>query len=114
MPRTQFVWRFKKQEGFLHNQLLGSYSNKMFRDQMRVNKQAFSFLCETLGPNIKKFDTPMTTNVDLERRIVVTLARLAIGNTLSMIGDSYGIPYYVSYCSRLLQGYQRSFVAYSI
>ena len=58
---------------------------------MRVNKKTFSFLCETLGPSIKKFDTPMTTSVDVETRVVVTLARLATGNTLSMIGYLYGI-----------------------
>jgi hypothetical protein len=58
---------------------------------MRVNKEIFSFLCETLGPNIKKFDTPMTASVDVETRVVVTLARLATGNTLSMIGGFNGI-----------------------
>jgi hypothetical protein len=58
---------------------------------MRVNKETFSLLCEILGPNIKKIDIPMTTSVDVETRVVVTLARLATGNTLSMIGDLYGI-----------------------
>lgn len=88
--RIRSVWRFKRQLGFLRNQLLGSYSNKMFRDRMKVNKKIFSLLCETLGPNIKKFDNPMTASVDVETR-VVTLARLATGNTLFMIGDLYGI-----------------------
>ena len=63
----------------------------MFQDRMRVNKDTFSFLCETLGPNIKKFDTPMTANVDVETRVVVVLVMLATCNTLSMIGDLYGI-----------------------
>ena len=85
------VWRFKRQLRFMRNKLLGSYSNKMLRDRMRVNKETFSFLCETLRPSIKKFDTPMTASVDAETRVAVTFARLATGNTLSMIGDLYGI-----------------------
>ena len=68
-----------------------SYTNKMFGDQMRINKQTFFFVCEILGPCIKKHDTLMTASVDVETRVVVTLARFAIGNTLSMIGDLYGI-----------------------
>ena len=80
---------------------------------MRVNKNTFSFLCETLGPSIKKFDTPMITSVNVDTIVVVTLARLATGNTLSMIEDLYGIvKHYINYCSRILQGYQRSIVAY--
>ena len=89
--QTITVWRFKRQQGFLCNQILGSYSIKMFRDRMTVNKETFLFLCEKLGPNIKKFDTPMTANVDVETIVVVTLARLATDNTLFMIGDLYGI-----------------------
>ncbi len=58
---------------------------------MRINKQTFFFVCEILGPCIKKHDTLMTASVDVETRVVVTLARFAIGNTLSMIGDLYGI-----------------------
>jgi hypothetical protein len=79
------------QQVFLRNQLLGNYSNKMFRDRMRVNKETFLFLYETLGPSIKDFDTPMTTSVDVESIVVVILARLATSNTLYMIGDLYGI-----------------------
>ena len=89
--RTRSIWRFKRQVDFLRNQLLGSYSDKMFRDRMRVNKEVFLFLCETLGPSIKKNDTAMTASIDVETRVAVTLARLATGNTLSMIGDLYGI-----------------------
>ena len=85
------IWRFKRQQGFLRNHLLGSYSYKMFRDQIKINKETFSLLCEILGPSIKKFDTPMTPNVDIATKVVVTLARLATGNKLSMIGDLYGI-----------------------
>lgn len=43
------------------------------------------------GPNIKKYDTPITTSVDVQIKIVVILAKLATGNTLFMIGYLYDI-----------------------
>ena len=87
--QTRSVWSFK--QFFLFNQLLRSYSNKMLQDRMRINKETFLFLCKILAPNIKKFDTPMTASVDIEIKVVVTFARLATGNTLSMIGNLYGL-----------------------
>ena len=55
-----------------------------------INKRNINFLCEIVGPSIKKLDTPMTTRIDVETRVAITLARLAIGNTWSMIGGLYG------------------------
>ena len=37
-PQVQSIRRFDRQQGFVRNQMLESYTNKMFRDQMRVNK----------------------------------------------------------------------------
>ena len=63
----------------------------MFRDRLRVNKESFFFLCQFLEPHIKKKNTQMTKSIDVQTRVAVTLSRLATGNTLSMIGDLYGI-----------------------
>jgi len=57
----------------------------MLQDQLRINKETFSFLCEILEPSIKKIDTSMIANIDVETRVAVTLARLAISNSLFMI-----------------------------
>ena len=58
---------------------------------MRVNKETFFFLYETLRPNIKKIDTPMIASVDVETKIVIIIAKLATCNTLFMIGYLYDI-----------------------
>ena len=62
----------------------------MFQDRTRINEESFIFLCETLGPSIKKFHTPMIASVDVETIVVVTFARLETRNTLSMIDNLYG------------------------
>jgi len=46
-------------------------------------------MCEIIEPSIKKIDTLMTTSVNIEIRVAVTLARLATSNSLFMIGDLY-------------------------
>ena len=89
-PRIRTLWRHNRQQGFLQNQLLGGYTENMFQDRLRVNKQTFFFLCQFLEPYIQKKNTQMTRSIDVETRVAVTLARLATGNTLSMIGDLYG------------------------
>ena len=90
-PRIRSVWRYSRHKGFLQNHLLQSYTTKMFRDRLRINKESFFFMCQFLEPHIKKKDTQMTESIDVQTRIAVTLVRLATGNTLSMIGDLYGI-----------------------
>lgn len=83
--------KYRRQEGYFQNQLLGNYSNKMFQNHLRVNKQTFSFLCQILGPTIGKITTLMNPSVYVESCIAAILHRLAIRNTLSIIVDLYGI-----------------------
>ena len=61
----------------------------MFRDRFRINKETFFFLCQFLKPHMRKKNTQMTKGIDVQTRVAVTLARLATGNTLPMIGDLY-------------------------
>jgi hypothetical protein len=90
-PRVRTVWKHRRQQGFLQNQLLGSYSDKLFRSRLRLNKQTFFFLCQILMPSIGKISTHMNQTVDVETRVAITLTRLATGNTLSTIADLYGV-----------------------
>jgi hypothetical protein len=90
-PRELTVWKYRRQERFLQNQLLGSYSDKMFRNCLKINKQTFFFLCQILRPTIGKMTTPLNPVIDVETRVAVTLHRLATGNTLATIADLYGI-----------------------
>jgi hypothetical protein len=90
-PQKRIVWKYRRQEGIVQNQLMGSYLDKMFQNRLMVNKQTFFFLCQILWPTIGKMTTPMNPGIDIETRVAVTLHRLAIGNTLATIADFYGI-----------------------
>ena len=62
-----------------------------FRKQMRVGPKTFKYLCTLLSPVLKKNDTRMRDGILVEKRIVITLSRLATRNSLIMIADSYVI-----------------------
>ena len=67
------------------------YSIKLFQEQLRVDKNTFFFLCQLLYPSISKIQIPMNPGIDVQTRVIFTLHRLATRNTLSTIGDLYGI-----------------------
>ena len=71
--------------------LLRSFSDSDFRKRMRVSTSTFEHLCTLLGHVLKKKDTHLRQSISVERRIAITLARLASGNSLQMVGDLFGV-----------------------
>ena len=51
----------------------------------------FRFLCERLGPYLKKEDTCFRVTVPVQERIAMSLHRLGSGDGLQSIGDLYGV-----------------------
>jgi len=48
------VWAFERNVGFTDRLLLGSFTEKMFKQRTRVCHNTFKFLCERLGPYLQK------------------------------------------------------------
>ena len=84
-------WQFQRYGGFLEHTLMGSFSEEDFRKRMRVDTSTFHYLCTLLGPILKKKDTHFRESISVERKIAITLSRLATGNSLQMIGDLFGV-----------------------
>lgn len=55
--RERSIWTQARMFGFVDRLLLGSWTEKDFRSRTRVNFSTFRFLCEKLGPYLKKEDT---------------------------------------------------------
>ena len=51
------IWSQKRMSGFVECLLLESWTERKFRKQTRVTYITFKFLCERLGPSLKKDDT---------------------------------------------------------
>jgi hypothetical protein len=48
--RERTVWSFERQSGFVDRYLMGSFTEKMFKERTSVSHATFKFLCERLDP----------------------------------------------------------------
>jgi hypothetical protein len=85
------VWSIDRQEGFCDRHLMGSYTELMFRERTRVSHATFQYLCEELGPFLRKQDTNYRNSITVERRVAMSLVRLGSGNGLQIVGDLFGV-----------------------
>jgi hypothetical protein len=92
------IWSHARQVGFMDCFLLGSFTEWMFKQRTRVSHGTFRFLCEKLGPFLKKKDIRMRVAIFVETRIAVSLCRLGTGNGLLLIGEVYGIAECIASC----------------
>lgn len=89
--RERTVWSFERPSGFVDRYLLGSFTEKMFKERTRVSHATFRFLCEKLGPFFKKQHTNFRRPISVEERVAMSLARLGTGDGLRMVGEVYGV-----------------------
>src|ERR1700738_3456295 len=85
------IWSQERMLGFVDRLLLGSWTEKEFRKRMRVTYTTFRFLCERLGPYLKKEDTRFRVSVPVQEMIAMSLHRLGSGDGLQTIGNLYGV-----------------------
>lgn len=71
--------------------LVGSYSNIVFKRRFRMSKQTFSYVCQQVGPLIYKKDTNLRKAISIETRVAIAITRLASGSPLYIIADSYRV-----------------------
>jgi hypothetical protein len=85
------IWSQERMLGFVDRLLLGSWTEKKFKKRTRVTYTTFRFLCERLGPYLKKEDTRFRITVPVQERIAMLLHRVGSGDKLQTIGDLYGV-----------------------
>ena len=85
------VWAFERNVGFTDRLLLGSFMGKMFKQRTRVCHNTFQFLCKRLGLYLQRKNTRLRETISVESRVVMSLQRLGIGNTLCIAGEVYGV-----------------------
>jgi hypothetical protein len=71
--------------------LLGSFTEKMFKERTCVSHATFRFLYEKLGPFLQKQQTHFRRPIFVEERVAMSLARLGTGDGLRMVGEVYRI-----------------------
>jgi hypothetical protein len=90
-PTSRAQWQFNRFQLFASTYLIGSYTDAMFKNRVRVSKDLFQHLCETLGPRLMKQTTVMREPISVERRILASLYRLGHAGGSHEISDLFGM-----------------------
>jgi hypothetical protein len=92
LPRASPVtWAHARPVSFTESYLLGSYTAAMFKNRLRVSRDVFQYLCESLGPSLRKESTNMREPIPVETRIAASLYRLGHTCAAAVISDLFGI-----------------------
>lgn len=71
--------------------VMASFNDRDWIENFRMQKSTFMYLCNLLRPHIQKQDTIMRCAITVEKRIAVTLWRLATNVEYRTIGHLFGI-----------------------
>lgn len=63
----------------------------LFREELRVGKRLFNFLCKSLGRYLKRKDTRWRKAVPVRRRVAIALKKLATGMRHRDIGHKFEV-----------------------
>ena len=87
----RICWKWQCYKGSLDCTLLRSSLEEVFRKRCQINLSTFKYLCNLLGPILKKKNTHLRDSILVECRVAITLYRLGRGNTLIIIADLFGL-----------------------
>ena len=89
--RKRSIWGQEWVSGFVEYLLLGLWTEREFRKRTRMIYNIFMFLCERLGPYLKKEETRFRITVPVQERVAMSLHRLGSGDGLQNIGNLYEV-----------------------
>ena len=73
------------------DRIASGFSDEQWRENFRVSRETFNYLCLELKGEIKKKDTKLRQAVSVERRVAITLWRLATNGDYRSIGHMFGV-----------------------
>jgi hypothetical protein len=82
---------FERKFDFVDRYFLDSFTEKIFKERTRVSHATFKFLCEKLGPFLKKQQTHFRRPILVKERVAMSLAKPGTGDGLHMVGEVYGV-----------------------
>ena len=65
---------------------------KLWKQNFRVSRDTFDFICGVVGPELSRRDTRLRRAIPLQKRVAVSLWRLATGNSYRTCGLNFGLP----------------------
>ena len=85
------VWIKTRSSEWWDRIVMASFNNRDWIENFRMQKSTFMYICNLLRPHIQKKDTIMRCAITVEKRVAVTLWRLATNVEYRTIGHLFGI-----------------------
>ena len=67
------IWVKPRSQSFWNENMMIYWSNDDWQSNLRMNKEAFTYICEMLSPHIGKQDTNFRKSISVEMRVAITL-----------------------------------------
>ena len=84
------VWMYVRSSTWWDDVVLNRFSPRDWRENFRVSKATFDYLCHNLQPLIQKADANMRRPVLVEQRVAVTLWILATPSEYRSVAHLFG------------------------
>ena len=85
------IWSKERSSAWYDNIVSGTFTNNDWIENFRMTKETFLYICNELRPHIEKRDTKMRKAIPVEKRVAITLWRLATNADYRTIGHLFGV-----------------------
>lgn len=89
IPRS--VWSWSRSQQWWHDVRNGKYGIDWWKQNLRMTEHTFAILCNEVRPYIRKKDTRFRESVSVEKRVAVTIWKLATNCEYRIISNLFGI-----------------------
>ena len=90
-PVPRRVWTVLRSRVWWNAISRGGYEHEWWKQNLRVDKSTFDYICWQLRPHIGRQNTPLRRCIAVEERVAVTLWRLATNVEYRTISQLFGI-----------------------
>lgn len=88
--RERSLW-VKERSSDWWERIVSSFTQQEWVENFRMSQETFSHLCSLLRPYVSRQDTRMRKAVSVEKRVAITLWRLATNGDYRSIGHLFGV-----------------------
>uniref|UniRef100_A0A3Q2Z7P5 Uncharacterized protein n=1 Tax=Hippocampus comes TaxID=109280 RepID=A0A3Q2Z7P5_HIPCM len=90
-PNVERTWMKTRSSVWWDRVVNGSFSHSDWIANFRMSKEAFRYVCEKLRPSLSRVTTTMRKPVSVEKRVAITLWKLATNACYRTIGHLFGV-----------------------
>ncbi len=80
--KSSGICKYERVVGYMKNQFLESFSEKMFQQRTQLSFDTFCALIRVVGSNVERENTNVRGNNPMKVKVALALARLGSGNSL--------------------------------